>query len=127
MVARGDGGKSVFENDPDRFGWLDLLERACDRFGRDRKSHGQAGTKARYEDHVVVVTPQKNERTQSGLEPLLSPEQVVGREKQDYFPRKFMLAAVQKKWLAYRCPVFHAANLQKKNLSTAACFSVLNS
>jgi hypothetical protein len=32
-MARGDGGKSVFEDDKDRYGWVDLLERACERFG----------------------------------------------------------------------------------------------
>ncbi len=32
QVARGDGGKSVFEDDKDRYGWVDLLERACERF-----------------------------------------------------------------------------------------------
>jgi hypothetical protein len=25
VMARGDGGKTVFENDKDRHGWLDLL------------------------------------------------------------------------------------------------------
>ena len=28
MMARGDGGKSVFEYDKDRYGWVDLLEKA---------------------------------------------------------------------------------------------------
>ena len=32
-MPRGDGGRPMFENDPDRFGWLDLLERACEGFG----------------------------------------------------------------------------------------------
>jgi len=33
VMARGDGGKTVFENDKDRYGWVDLLERACARIG----------------------------------------------------------------------------------------------
>jgi hypothetical protein len=28
VMARGDGGKSVFEYDKDRYGWVDLLEKA---------------------------------------------------------------------------------------------------
>jgi putative transposase len=33
VMARGDGGKAVFEDDKDHFLWVDLLERACARFG----------------------------------------------------------------------------------------------
>jgi hypothetical protein len=28
MMARGDGGKPVFEDDKDRCGWVDLMEKA---------------------------------------------------------------------------------------------------
>ena len=31
VMARGDGGKNVFEDDKDRFAWTDLLERAHGR------------------------------------------------------------------------------------------------
>lgn len=33
VMARGDGGKTVLEDDKDRCGWVDLIERACARFG----------------------------------------------------------------------------------------------
>jgi len=33
VMARGDGGKQVFEEDKDRYGWIDLMERACGSFG----------------------------------------------------------------------------------------------
>lgn len=32
-MACGDGGKTVFEDDKDRYGWVDLMERCCARFG----------------------------------------------------------------------------------------------
>jgi REP element-mobilizing transposase RayT len=31
-MARGDGGKVVFEDDKDWHGWVNFLERACERF-----------------------------------------------------------------------------------------------
>ena len=33
VMACGDGGKNVFEEDKDRYVWTDLLERAHGRFG----------------------------------------------------------------------------------------------
>lgn len=33
VMARGDGGKTIFEDDNDRYGWVDLMERCCTRFG----------------------------------------------------------------------------------------------
>lgn len=33
LMARGDAGKDVFEDDKDRFAWVDLLEKAHGRFG----------------------------------------------------------------------------------------------
>ncbi len=33
VMVRGDGGKPVFEDDKDRHGWLDLMERAFGSFG----------------------------------------------------------------------------------------------
>ncbi len=32
-MAWGASGKAVFEDDKDRYGWVDLLERSCERFG----------------------------------------------------------------------------------------------
>lgn len=51
-LARGDGGKPVFEDEKDRYGRVELTEEACARFGwRDAKDlphgverHGQEGT-----------------------------------------------------------------------------------
>ncbi len=38
VMARGDGGKPVFEDDKDRYGWVDLLERemgsVCGKWGQ---------------------------------------------------------------------------------------------
>jgi hypothetical protein len=31
VMARGDGGKPVFEDDRDRYRWTDLMESACGR------------------------------------------------------------------------------------------------
>jgi hypothetical protein len=33
VMARGDGGKPVFEDDKDRYCRVDLMEKACTRFG----------------------------------------------------------------------------------------------
>ncbi len=33
VMARGDGGKNLFEEDKDRFAWTDLLEKAHGRYG----------------------------------------------------------------------------------------------
>ena len=33
VMARGDGGKNVFDDDKDRFAWTDLMEKAHGRFG----------------------------------------------------------------------------------------------
>ena len=32
-MARGDGGKPAFEDAKDRYAWVDLQEKACERFG----------------------------------------------------------------------------------------------
>jgi hypothetical protein len=32
-MARGDGGKTVFEDDKGRYGLMDLLGKSCGRFG----------------------------------------------------------------------------------------------
>ena len=33
IMARGDGGKNVFDDDKDRYAWTDLMEKAHGRFG----------------------------------------------------------------------------------------------
>lgn len=33
VMARGDGGKPVLEDDKDCYGWVDLLGKAWERFG----------------------------------------------------------------------------------------------
>ena len=55
-MARGDGGKPVFENDPDRYGWLDLLERACERFGWRVHAWVLMGNHF----HLLMETPEPN-------------------------------------------------------------------
>jgi REP element-mobilizing transposase RayT len=55
-MARGDGGKSVFEDDRDRYGWLDLLERVCERFGWRAHAWVLMGNHF----HVLIETPEPN-------------------------------------------------------------------
>ena len=56
VMARGDGGKSVFEDDRDRYGWLDLLERVCERFGWRAHAWVLMGNHF----HVLIETPEPN-------------------------------------------------------------------
>ena len=56
VMARGDGGKSVFEDDKDRYGWVDLLERACERFGWRVHAWVLMGNHF----HVLIETPSPN-------------------------------------------------------------------
>jgi REP element-mobilizing transposase RayT len=55
-MARGDGGKTVFEDDRDRFGWMDLLERACERFGWRVHAWVLMGNHF----HLLLETPEPN-------------------------------------------------------------------
>ena len=43
VMARGDGGKTIFDDDKDRYGWLDLMERAGERFGWRAHAWGLMG------------------------------------------------------------------------------------
>jgi len=56
VMARGDGGKPVFEDDKDRYGWVDLLERACERLGWRVHAWVLMGNHF----HVLVETPEPN-------------------------------------------------------------------
>ena len=56
VMARGDGGKTVFENDKDRYGWVDLLERACGRFGWRVHAWVLMGNHF----HLLLETPEPN-------------------------------------------------------------------
>jgi REP element-mobilizing transposase RayT len=55
-MARGDGGRNVFERDEDRLAWLDVLERACGRFGW--KVHAWVLMGNHY--HLLLETPEPN-------------------------------------------------------------------
>jgi REP element-mobilizing transposase RayT len=55
-MARGDGGKTVFEDDKDHFAWVDLLERACARFGWRVHAWVLMGNHF----HFLVETPEPN-------------------------------------------------------------------
>lgn len=33
VMARGDGGRDIFEDDSDRYGWLDRMEEVCGKYG----------------------------------------------------------------------------------------------
>ena len=56
VMARGDGGKDVFESDTDRLVWLRLLERACTRCGW--RVHAWVQMKNHF--HLLLETPEPN-------------------------------------------------------------------
>ena len=56
VMARGDGGKTVFEDDRDRFAWLGLMERACERFGWRIHAWVLMGNHF----HLLLETPEPN-------------------------------------------------------------------
>jgi putative transposase len=56
VMARGDGGKTVFEEDKDRFSWMDLMERSCARFGWRAHAWVLMGNHF----HLLVETPEPN-------------------------------------------------------------------
>jgi len=56
VMARGDGGKPVFEDDKDRYGWVDLLEKACERFGWRVHAWVLMGNHF----HLLLETPEPN-------------------------------------------------------------------
>ena len=56
VMARGDGGKTVFGDDKDGFAWVDLLERACSRFGWRVHAWVLMGNHF----HLLVETPEAN-------------------------------------------------------------------
>ena len=56
VMARGDGGKPVFEDDKDRYGWMDLMERACGSFGWRVHAWVLMGNHF----HLLVETPEPN-------------------------------------------------------------------
>ena len=55
-MARGDGGKPVFEDDKDRYGWVDLLEKSCERFGWRVHAWVLMGNHF----HLLLETPEPN-------------------------------------------------------------------
>ena len=56
IMARGDGGKDVFVNDFDREAFLDVLKRACERFGWRVHAYVLMGNHY----HLLLETPQPN-------------------------------------------------------------------
>jgi REP element-mobilizing transposase RayT len=56
VMARGDGGKDVFEDDKDRFAWTDLLEKAHGRFGWRVHAWVLMGNHF----HLLLETPEPN-------------------------------------------------------------------
>ena len=56
VMARGDGGKTVFEEDKDRYGWVDLMERACESYGWRVHEWVLMGNHF----HLLVETPEPN-------------------------------------------------------------------
>ena len=56
VMARGDGGKTVFEDDKDRYGWVDLMERAGERFGWRVHAWVLMGNHF----HLLLETPEPN-------------------------------------------------------------------
>ena len=56
VMARGDGGKNVFDDDKDRFAWTDLMEKAYGRFGWRVHAWVLMGNHF----HVLLETPEPN-------------------------------------------------------------------
>jgi putative transposase len=56
VMARGDGGKQVFEDDKDRYAWMDLMEKCCARFGWRVHAWVLMGNHF----HVLLETPEAN-------------------------------------------------------------------
>ena len=56
LMARGDGGKNVFEEDKDRFAWTDLLGKAHERFGWRVHAWVLMGNHF----HLLLETPEPN-------------------------------------------------------------------
>lgn len=56
LMARGDGGKTVFEDDKDRYGWVDLMEKCCARFGWRVHAWVLMGNHF----HLLLETPEPN-------------------------------------------------------------------
>ena len=56
VMARGDGGKNVFDDDKDRFAWTDLMEKAHGRFGWRVHAWVLMGNHF----HVLLETPEPN-------------------------------------------------------------------
>ena len=56
VMARGDGGKNVFEDDRDRVAWFSLMERAGERFGWRVHAWVLMGNYF----HVLLETPEPN-------------------------------------------------------------------
>ena len=56
VMARGDGGRDVFEDDRDRLDWLDRLKKACERFGWRMHAYVLMGNHF----HLLLETPEPN-------------------------------------------------------------------
>ena len=56
VMARGDGGRDVFEDDSDRFDWLERMEQACERFGWRVHAYVLMGNHF----HLLLETPEPN-------------------------------------------------------------------
>ena len=56
VMARGDGGRDVFEDDRDRWDWIRRMEEACDRFGWRIHAYVLMGNHF----HLLLETPEPN-------------------------------------------------------------------
>ncbi len=56
VMARGDGGRDVFEDNRDRLDWLDRIEKACERFGWRVHAYVLMGNHF----HLLLETPEPN-------------------------------------------------------------------
>lgn len=55
-MARGDGGRQVFEDDQDRLKWLDRLAEVCGKYGWQIHAYVLMGNHF----HFLLETPQPN-------------------------------------------------------------------
>ncbi|MBB5352579.1 hypothetical protein HNR46_002825 [Haloferula luteola] len=62
VMARGDGGREIFESDQDRLDWVDRIERACGRFGWQVHAYVLMGNHF----HLLLETPEPKSVTGDG-------------------------------------------------------------
>lgn len=110
VIARGDGGKMVFEDDKDRYGWVDLLERVCGRFGWRVHAWVLMGNHF----HLLLETPEPN--LVAGMKWMLG-VYAQGwnrrRERKGHAALIRKRTGVKNRWVAERLGMGHEGNVTR--------------